>query len=82
MQRHSIQEAETGSPREIIKLGYRVGFITREEEWLLMLKKRNLSTHIYNEDIDEMIVLIKGKFIPVFDLLVDELQMKAAEVEE
>ena len=82
MQRHSIQEAASGSPREIIKLGYKVGFVTQEEEWLLMLKKRNLSTHIYNEEeIDEMIGLIKESFIPAFNRLLDNLYEKAAEAD-
>ena len=29
---------------------YRTGFISDSEVWLLMLKKRNTSVHIYNED--------------------------------
>ena len=82
MQSHSVQGAESGSPREIIKLGYKIGFVQQEEEWLLMLKKRNLSVHIYNEEeIDEMIKLIQDTFVPAFDVLVEYLQKKADEVE-
>ncbi len=51
MQSHSVQGAESGSPREILKLGYKIGFVQQEEEWLLMLKKRNLLVHIYNEEM-------------------------------
>lgn len=36
---HGVQEAETGSPREILQLGYKVGFIEDSSVWLLMLKK-------------------------------------------
>ena len=82
MQSHSVQGAESGSPREIIKLGYKIGFVQQEEEWLLMLKKRNLSVHIYNEEeIDEMIKLIQDTFVPAFDVLVEYLQKKADDVE-
>ncbi len=39
-----------------------------------MLKKRNTSVHIYNEDeIDEMIMLIRDSFIPAFIVLKDML---------
>ena len=50
MRMHSVEGAATGSPREILQLGYKIGFINDSEVWLLMLKKRNTSVHIYNED--------------------------------
>ena len=35
--------------------------------WLTMLKKRNTSVHIYDEDeIDEMLLLIRDSFTPAF----------------
>lgn len=80
---HGVQEAETGSPREILQLGYKVGFIEDSSVWLLMLKKRNLSVHLYNEaEIDELLILIRDKFIPAFWRLGKMLQQKLAEVEE
>ena len=46
-----------------------------------MLKKRNVSVHLYNEDdIDEMILLIRDSFIPAFSALEKTLQEKLAEV--
>ena len=41
MKMHSVEGASTGSPREILQLGYKIGFINDSEVWLLMLKKRN-----------------------------------------
>ena len=80
---HGVQEAETGSPREILQLGYKVGFLEASSVWLLMLKKRNLSVHLYNEaEIDELLILIRDKFIPAFWQLGKMLQQKLAEVEE
>lgn len=80
---HGVQEAETGSPREILQLGYKVGFIEDSSVWLLMLKKRNLSVHLYNEaEIDELLILIRDKFIPAFWQLGKMLQQKLVEVEE
>ena len=82
MRMHSVAEAATGSPREILQLAYKSGFINDSEVWLLMLKKRNTSIHIYNEDeVDEMIVLIRDSFIPAFTALKDTLEKKLVEAE-
>ena len=43
MRMHSVEGVSTGSPREILQLGYKVGFVNDSEVWLLMLKKRNTS---------------------------------------
>ena len=82
MRMHSVEGATTGSPREILQFGYKIGFINGSEVWLLMLKKRNTSVQIYNEDeIDEMIMLIRDSFIPAFIVLKDMLVKKLDVVE-
>ena len=49
---------------------------------LLMLKKRNTSVHIYNEEeVDELILLIRDSFIPAFTALKDKLAKKLVEAE-
>lgn len=79
---HSVTEAATGSPREILQLGYKIGFINDSAVWLLMLKKHNTSVHIYNEEeIDEMIMLIRDSFLPAFSALEETLRNKLNEVE-
>lgn len=79
---HGVEEASTGSPREILQLGYKVGFVSDSSVWLLILKKRNTSVHIYNEDeIDEMILLIRDTFLPAFTILEETLKAKLKEVE-
>lgn len=82
MRKHSVEDASTGSPREILQLGYKIGFINDSETWLLMLKKRNASVHIYNEDeVDELVLLIRDSFIPAFTVLKDTLVKKLEEAE-
>lgn len=79
---HGAEEASTGSPREILQLGYKLGFIDDCAVWLMMLKKRNTSIHIYNEDeIDEILLFIRDSFIPAFVVLEKTLQNKLKEAE-
>lgn len=80
---HGAEGADTGSPREILQLGYKFGFINDSSVWLLMLKKRNLSVNIYNEeDVEEMIVLIRDSFVTAFVDLEKVLEKKVEEADE
>ncbi|WP_295361985.1 HI0074 family nucleotidyltransferase substrate-binding subunit [uncultured Pseudoramibacter sp.] len=81
MRLHGVSEADTGSPREILQLGYQFGFVDDADTWLVMLKKRNVSVHIYNEDeIDELLLLIRDSFIPAFEKLRQTLSEKLEEI--
>lgn len=78
---HGAEGAETGSPREILQLGYKFGFVDDSTVWLAMLKKRNSFTHIYDEEeIDEMLLLIRDSFTPAFVTLEKTLREKMTEV--
>ena len=48
-----------------------------------MLKKRNISVHIYDEDaIDGMLLLTRDSFIPAFVVLEKTLQTKIIGIDE
>lgn len=80
---HGVEGADVGSPREILQLAYKVGFISDSESWLLMLKKRNSSVHVYNEDdADELVSFIRDKFISAFNNLEETLKIKIAKIAE
>ena len=82
MRLHGIDAAETGSPREILQLAYKTGFIDDSAVWLSMLKKRNSAAHIYNEEeIDETLLLIRSCFIEAFSALEKVLTEKFKEAE-
>lgn len=79
---HGVEAAQTGSPREILQLGYKLGFVSDEAVWLAMLKKRNTMAHIYDEnEVDELLLLIRDSFIPAFAALQAVLSEKLAEAE-
>ncbi len=80
---HGVNKAETGSPREIIKAGYEFHFISDEEIWLDMLKRRNQSIHIYDEEIDiKLANLIFDKYLSAFVNLRDELDKRTKNLSE
>lgn len=80
---HGAEGAETGSPREILQLGYKMGFVEDETVWLMMLKKRNVMVHIYDEsEADELLLLIRDSFIPAFLVLEKTLEKKLDEAGE
>jgi len=80
---YGVEEFATGSPREVLKIGYKLGFLNEDGVWLAMLKKRNESTHIYDETaIYDIILTIRDAFIPAFIALEETLQKKIGETEE
>lgn len=80
---HGVNKAGTGSPREIIKAGYEFHFLDDEETWLDMLKRRNQTTHIYNEEIAiELVNLIFDKYLSAFVNLRDELNRRTQNLSE
>lgn len=77
LREHGVQDADTGSPKEILQLGYKFGLIDDSAAWISMLKKRNAVTHIYDEDqIDDLLLLIQNSFIPMFFKLKNVLNKK------
>ena len=78
---HGVQAADTGSPREILQLGYKFGFLNDPEIWLKMLRKRNTAAHIYSEsDADELLQLIRTEFTAAFKDLEQTLREKESEI--
>ena len=83
MRLYGVEEFATGSPREVLKVGYKLGFVNDADVWLEMLKKRNGSTLIYDEQaINDAILAIRDSFIPAFATLEETLRKKIAEAEE
>lgn len=81
LREHGAEGAETGSPREILQLGYKLGFVEDSAVWLAMLKKRNISMYIYDEgEIDELLLLIRDSFTPAFIVLEKLLREKLNEI--
>ena len=79
MNLHKISEADTGSPREILKIAYKTGFIHDENLWLLMADARNVLSHVYNEDnAKEYFNLLCDDFIPELRKLLKTLETKIA----
>ena len=80
---HGFQEAATSSPREILQLAYKINFIDNSEIWLMMLKKRNVVAHVYSEsEVDELVLLIRDKFIGAFVDLEKTLKIKFENIEQ
>ena len=80
---YGVEEFATGSPREVLKVGYKLRFVNDADVWLEMLKKRNESHFIYDEQaINGAVLAIRDSFIPAFATLEETLRKKIAEAKE
>ncbi|MBR9953841.1 HI0074 family nucleotidyltransferase substrate-binding subunit [Eubacteriaceae bacterium Marseille-Q4139] len=67
MSAEGIREADTGSPKMIIKSAYKIGMITDEECWLSALVARNNVAHSYNQAVALGIVReTKERYVEMF----------------
>lgn len=67
---HGVDAAKTGSPREVLKEGYAVNFVDDADIWLDMMRRRNVTVHVYDFDKAlELTALIFDAYIPAFDRL-------------
>ena len=58
-----VQEAITGSPKQILRLSYAYGIIDNKDIWLEMINERNNAAHIYDR---ESICVLKEKIISMY----------------
>jgi nucleotidyltransferase substrate binding protein (TIGR01987 family) len=66
---------DINSPKATIKEAYAQRLITDEENWLLMLNDRNMTSHMYKEEMAvEIAERISSCYIKEFDLLLQKIQ--------
>lgn len=67
--------AQTGSPKQILKLAYSAGMVQDEDRWLAMLASRNEVSYSYNEIIAlSLLRSVKADYIGMFEELKSELE--------
>ena len=66
---------DRNSPKAVIKEAYTQRLIDNEENWLLMLNDRNMTSHVYKEEMaDEIAKRIVVNYINEFESLLQKLQ--------
>ena len=75
LSQHGFSEAQTGSPRKVVKCAYAAGMINDEEGWLDELESRNLMSHACDDSVALSIISkTREKYISIFQELERELR--------
>ena len=62
-------------PRSVIEHSFQVGYIADGEGWMEMLKRRNVASHTYQEEVAEQISSdIKAEFVDLFNDFLKRLE--------
>lgn len=70
-------EADTGSPRQILKISYQAGLIQDESGWMKAMEERKLEIYTFNREVaDTMINDTRSLFLPLFRKLRRELERR------
>ncbi len=74
LEQQGRSDAQTGSPRAIIKIAFQCNMIDDEETWLDILEARNILSHTYSDEQSLAVIDdIKSSFINAFDTLKAEI---------
>lgn len=66
---------ELASPKNVIRQAFQSEIITDGEVWMEALKRRNLSSHTYNEQVlEETLHFLRHEFYPVLEKMQTYLQ--------
>lgn len=69
--------ADTGSPRQILKISYQAGLIQDESSWMKAMEERKLEIYTFNREVaDTMIADTRNLFLPLFRALKKELEKR------
>ena len=72
LQYEGRREAQSGSPREILKTAFQVYDFIDEDIWIGMLNSRNNMTHVYDGNAARQLVqMILTSYIPAFQYVRD-----------
>ena len=78
LQRFALAEGiECVSPRDCFRVGFRLGLIDRDEQWMAMVEDRNRTSHAYDEDSAKAIYRALPGYAGLFRQLL--LQLKEGE---
>lgn len=70
-------EADTGSPRQILKTSYQAGLIQDESGWMKAMEERKLEIYTFNREVaDTMINDTRSLFLPLFRELRRKLERR------
>ena len=55
LQEYSLEQVDRATNRQIFRMGYEQGLLRDAEAWLLYLRQRNLTSHVYDQSVAEQI---------------------------
>ena len=75
LEQNGVSEAQTGSPRQILKTAYQTGLVKDEQLWLNALVTRNNVAHAYNQAIAlDIVRKTKATYYQMFCDLKSEIE--------
>ena len=72
---HGYEDSATGSPKTILKTGFKAGIIKDEELWIRALAARNNVTCAYNREVAyDIVSQTKEQFYDMFRTLEEDIK--------
>lgn len=72
LKEQGMQDALT--PKNVIREGARLGFVSDPELWIYLIDQRNLSSHTYKEDLAEQVYAAATQAPPLVEKLLSKIK--------
>ncbi|MGQ9813721.1 MAG: nucleotidyltransferase substrate binding protein [Candidatus Roseilinea sp.] len=63
LQEYGLEQVDRATNRQIFRMGYEQGLLRDAEAWLLYLRQRNLTSHVYDQSVAEAIFRTIPEFL-------------------
>jgi nucleotidyltransferase substrate binding protein (TIGR01987 family) len=75
LERYALTEGiECVSPRDCFRVGFRLGLVERDEQWMAMVEDRNRTSHTYDEESAKAIYRALAGYADLLRRLVQKLK--------
>jgi nucleotidyltransferase substrate binding protein (TIGR01987 family) len=63
LQEYGLEQIDNATNRQIFRIGYEQGLLRDAEAWMVYLRQRNLTSHVYDQSVAEAIFRTIPEFL-------------------
>ncbi|MEK6556955.1 MAG: nucleotidyltransferase substrate binding protein [Candidatus Margulisiibacteriota bacterium] len=76
LEEYGIEQVDRFSNKQLFRVGFESGLLTSAEKWLDYLSRRNLTSHVYDEETAQKVYCIIEDFIVDVHYLLKQLTLR------
>ncbi|MEK7476068.1 MAG: nucleotidyltransferase substrate binding protein [Candidatus Coatesbacteria bacterium] len=79
LEMYGLEDSDDIASKDLFRLGFEQGMVRDAEPWLEYLKKRNITSHTYDEVVAEEVLAVARRFLPDVKYLLEKIRERAVD---